>query len=51
MRFHGPNLLEDRYDIGTVEERLGPKDALTTIIYTHVLNRGSPSGQEFRRTL
>ena len=51
MRFHGPNLLEDRYDIGTVEERLGPKDALTTIIYTHVLNRGSPRGQESRRTL
>jgi len=38
MGFHSPNLLEDRYDIGTVEEGLGPKDAVKTMIYTHVLN-------------
>lgn len=33
-------LLESGYDIRTVHELLGHKDAKTTMIYAHVLNRG-----------
>jgi site-specific recombinase XerD len=37
------HLLQDDHDIRTVQELFGPENVETTLVYTHLLNRGGRS--------
>jgi site-specific recombinase XerD len=38
------HLLEDSYDIRTIQELLGHRDVKTAMIYTHMLNQSGKGG-------
>jgi site-specific recombinase XerD len=46
-----PICWEDGYDIRTIQDKLGHEDVKTTMIYTHVLNRGGRGVRSLAETL